>query len=197
MYLALETGNIWFKTPRRLFINSTLSRKPLSSNIKARIASAIKSGYGILNKTHTFGRVYISDNNNYYIFDFNEDGSATIRTALNSDQDSEIITIIEEELNADIEGKRNDQDVNAWLESFWIGQRYNNNNSRGDVSSFVSNGRANVIYGNTSQFDSGRSGKRSNKTNQNHIKKFLPISRTFTDISGRARNVFGIGKHFC
>lgn len=46
----------------------------LSNNIKARIASAIKSGNGIISNSRRFGRVYLSENTNFYIFSFNEDG---------------------------------------------------------------------------------------------------------------------------
>jgi hypothetical protein len=88
---------------------------------------------------------------------------------LNTDQDSAIIAIIEEELNADGKGKRKHQDVNQWIERFWSRQGYNSNNSGGDVQSLESNGRTDAIYGNASQLDSGRGGEGSGKANQDAI----------------------------
>ena len=68
----------------------------LSNEIKARIASAIKSGKGILSKSRELGRVYVSGNKNFCIFRFNGDGSVTIVGIFDSDIDGEFISIVEE-----------------------------------------------------------------------------------------------------
>ena len=66
----------------------------LSNEIKARIASAIKSGNGILSKSRELGRVYVSGNKNFCIFRFNGDGSVTIVGIFDSDIDGEFISIV-------------------------------------------------------------------------------------------------------
>ena len=167
----------------------------LSNNIKARIASAIKSGYGTLNKSHTRGRVYLSDICNCYIFYFNADGSITVKDILNTDEDSAVISIIEEKTNGNRAGKRDNTALSWYLERFRNGQGHHNNNNRGNVSSNRIDVQTDELYIGSSDHHGRRSGDGSGKINTNHaqVNSHLPIKHKFVDITGQHRNVLGIG----
>ena len=64
----------------------------------AMIRSAVKSGNGRLGKTKRFGSVFA--HHNYYLFEFNEDHSITIKNVLDPEIDSGKIEMYEEEFGS-------------------------------------------------------------------------------------------------
>lgn len=165
----------------------------LSNEIKARIASAIKSGNGILSKSRELGRVYVSGNKNFCIFRFNGDGSVTIVGIFDSDIDGEFISIVEEVIKNDGDRKRSGGDLSRYLERFRDGQGYTNNNIGSIASSLRSDVQTDAVYSRSSRDNSRRSGETGSTTNQNQITSHIPIKQSFVDVAGKRRNVLGIG----
>jgi hypothetical protein len=138
-------------------------------------------------------RAGIIGNKNFYNFSFNEDGSVTIVGIFDSDIDGKYISIVEEVIKNDGNGKRTGTDLGRYLERFGNGQGYTNNNFGSDASSFRFDVPTDAVYSRPSNDNSRRGRKTSSQTNQNQIASHLPIEQSFVDVAGHRRNVLGIG----
>jgi len=173
-------------------INVDYSEIYVSDEELGIISSSVKTGYGALNKQKTIGRVHTSKK--YYVFSFEVGGAITIRNAFDQETDAEIISYIEESIKNDRVRARTFQTFDRWFDSVRNGEGRDEVYSRNAIQQTEENGSIDGLDGRSSQSNTGRhiESRVGNVQQKDNIGTHLPISRIFTDISGRKRKVLGI-----
>ena len=155
-------------------INFDYSEIYLSDEELAIIASSIKTGWGVLNKQKTFGRVYTS--NSYYLFTYNVDDSITIHYDIDVKTNKELIDIFEGVLRSDNRRKGSIASIGEWIDAVRSRQGGHVADNANGLLYAERGEKTNAVDGGSSESNTGRHIESSTKDVQHKGKASIEFS---------------------